>query len=456
MERIIRSEGYTETEALLAKLCDKVFLKAWCYPNPYNHKSDEICDLLAIFGQHIFIFFDREKAFQKGRRRDLNVRWKRWKRTAIDAQVKTAIGAERYLKRGGKVYLDSTLSQELPIPLDLEQAEFHKIVVAHGADQACLACSKRNLRGSLAISYMDGRVEDLERPFLVDINRKDKVHLLDTVTLPILLRELDTVYDISQYLRAKENAMERLNMLVYCGEEDLLAHYFQNFDEESKTHFIGSLDEKFDSVMIEEGHWDEFYKSEVFKAREEANRISYFWDELLQKTCSNALVGTLEGNGNVFTGDSAINEMAMEPRFHRRALSYRMIKAIEDFPEEAAGFFRNLSIMPSFFPKKSYVFLQLKGENNPNEDEYRQKRAKLLEIACGTLKNKIPELDTIVGIAIDSPKHSRFSTEDFLLLRCGQWSNDLERYYLEQNKPFGFLSTNSLKISRGTVKEFPD
>ena len=454
--QIEKSKGFTSSEALLSTLCDKVFLKAWCYANPFNQNADEICDLLAIFENHVYIFFDRNKEFQKGRRRDLQIRWQRWKRSAIDAQIKTAIGAERYLKRGGKIYLDTKQSQELPVTFDPQKAVYHKIIVAHGAAKACKANSRKNLRGSLAVSYSDSVSENLERPFFVNLSKKDKIHVLDTITLPIVLQEFDTVFDLSEYLNEKEQVIEKLSLLVYCGEEDLIAHYFQNFDEERSRHFIGAGVEKYASILVQEGFWDDFYNSNVYSRRREANKVSYVWDDLLQKTCSNALMGVLKGNGSVFSGPSAILEMAMEPRFHRRALSLHILKAINDFPDEVDGFFRNLSIMPSFYPRKSYVFLQLKGAVDSDIEEYRTKRTKMLEIACGTLKNKQPELDTIIGIAIDSPKHSKFTAEDFLLLRCSSWSNDDKDYYHELNKGFKFLSTDSIKVSRRNINEFPE
>ena len=50
-------------------------------------------------------------------------------------------------------------------------------------------------------------------------------------TSPSSLGELDTIFDLSSYLDAKLEAIRRYDGLMYCGEEDLLAHYFLNFDE---------------------------------------------------------------------------------------------------------------------------------------------------------------------------------------------------------------------------------
>src|SRR3546814_10736179 len=76
------------------------------------------------------------------------------------------------------------------------------------------------------------------------------------------------------------------------------------------------------------------------------DEVSYFWDELIQRTCQNALDGTLGGNSNLLRGQSAIVEMVREPRFARRALSSKMRDNIINFPD-TSGFTRHVSLMPS-------------------------------------------------------------------------------------------------------------
>jgi hypothetical protein len=54
--KIFKSKGVTPTERLLADLCEKSFLKLWSYPNPIKDDKKELCDLLAVFENHLFIF----------------------------------------------------------------------------------------------------------------------------------------------------------------------------------------------------------------------------------------------------------------------------------------------------------------------------------------------------------------------------------------------------------------
>jgi hypothetical protein len=79
--------------------------------------------------------------------------------------------------------------------------------------------------------------------------------------------------------------------------------------------------------------------------------------------------------------------MAKEPRFVRRALSERMVKAMREFPESPAKLVRKLTYMESFHPGKAYVFLQLKvADKGDYETEYRPMKQAMLEIACAAAK----------------------------------------------------------------------
>src|SRR6266702_6335503 len=112
--------------------------------------------------------------------------------------------------------------------------------------------------------------------------------------------------------------------------------------------------------MIGEGEWHDFAQTDLYKNTRKEDRISYFWDELIQRTCQNALDGTLGGNSDLLRGQSAIFEMVKEPRFVRRALSDKMKRAIESFPDHSSQFTRQVTFLPSHAPDVGYVFFQLR------------------------------------------------------------------------------------------------
>jgi hypothetical protein len=451
---INKSEGTTPTERLLADLCERSFLKLWSYPNPLKDDRDELCDLIVVFDNHVFIFFDRHNLAFSKESEDPILNWNRWKRKVIDDQTRTAHGAERYIRSGRKIFLNKELTVPFPLDIDRDKLKVHKIVIAHGAKDACKNFSSDNIYGSLGIVY--GKIgDDLPVPFIIHIDRENPVHVFDTHNLPIIFSELDTFYDFSSYLDAKLAAIEKYEGLTYCGEEDLLAHYFHNIDG-SKKHYIGTQDETFNLVMIGEGEWKDFADSQIYKNRKAANEVSYLWDQIIQRTCQNTLKGTLLGNSSPLKGRSAIQVMAKEPRFHRRALSERIIHSIRNFPDSQQRITRNLSFMTSFFEGTGYVFLQLKVDGITDYDnDYRPKRQAILEIACGAAKNKFDQLKTIVGIAIDAPKYSKKNSEDFILMDCSHWPPDLKEHYEKANEGLYFFKS-AQNINLDTIKEFPD
>lgn len=449
-----KSTGVTATERMLADFCERSFLKLWSYPNPYKDDGHELCDLLAVFGNDVFIFFDREAALPDDPEKDPLVLWNRWKRNVIDRQVKTAHGAERYIRSGRPIFLDGKRAQPFPFEFDREIVTVHKIIVAHGAKEACERASPENVYGSLAITYSESDCEPTA-PFHIEINKLCPVHILDSHNMPIVLSELDTVSDFASYLREKVRAISALDYLSYCGEEDLLAHYLLNYDDTTKRHVIGSTKQEVTGVMIGEGEWREFYQSELYKNTKKEDRISYFWDELIQRTCQNSLDGTLGGNSDILRGQSAIYEMVKEPRFMRRGLADKMLTAVQRFPD-TGSFTRQVTLLPSFEINVAYVLLQLRvPEPLRSAPDFREKRQAILEIACGASKNKFSYLVKVIGIGIEAPKFAGGSSaEDFILMPCERWSAEQQNHYAELNKNWNFFETPNLKQHKDRVTQF--
>jgi SEC-C motif len=183
------------------------------------------------------------------------------------------------------------------------------------------------------------------------------------------------------------------------------------------------------------------------------------WDDLLQRTAQNALDGTLLGNSDFYNSQSAIFEMAKEPRFARRALAERIINAIRNFPYDQEGVVRSVSFMPSFYQDKAYIFLQLRWPESTAGDYdtvYRPRRRGALEIACGVARNKFPHLKKVIGIAIDAPRDKPINSEDFILMDGDEWPDERRRTYEEANKDLKFFETNTLQKGIIHVKNFPD
>lgn len=457
-EKIERNFGLTPTEKFLSEICDKTFLKLWVYPNTFYKKGKEFCDVLVVFEENVFIFSVKEITFNL--EKDTGVAWQRWKRKAIDDSIKQINGAVSWIaKCPDKIFLDPNCEKLIPIKIP-DNPIIHRIIVAYGAEEACKSASESNLNGSLGISYSDAPsiFEGDVFNFTLSLPKLPVYHVFDSFNLNIILEELDTIFDLTRYFEAKEAAITKYDLVTYCGEEDLLAHYFFNFDDVRKRHFIGTIDNDVNCISIGEGEWDGFKNHKSYKLRKEANAKTNLWDQIIQRSCQNALDGTLMG-ASPFSLPNAIIEMAKEPRFIRRENSIAMINSINKFPNFNGKPGRLLSSYPSIDKNKRYVFLQL----TPPDDEidyeniYRPSRQAMLEIACGVLKNKNKNLKTIVGIAIDAPKYNpKSNSDDLLLMNCEEWSKPQEEQYKEENKEFRFFESPQKESSWVRTQDFPD
>jgi hypothetical protein len=167
--QISKSPGQTPTEESLSQLCDRTFLKLWSYANPVKSDGKELCDLIAIFEHHVFVFFARESRLFDTSTKDIHLIWDRWKRTVIDEQINTVNGAAKYILRcPDAIYLDKKCTQR-PVRIPACDITIHKIIVAHGAAEACQNFSSDNVSGSLGISYSDDHI------MLIRLTPKDTI-----------------------------------------------------------------------------------------------------------------------------------------------------------------------------------------------------------------------------------------------------------------------------------------
>ena len=81
------------------------------------------------------------------------------------------------LNNRDKIFLDVNRTIRLPIEIPVGELRFHKLIVAHGAKEACKQFSADNVYGSLGITY-ELSPSDSSHPFIVSLDKSDPVHLL--------------------------------------------------------------------------------------------------------------------------------------------------------------------------------------------------------------------------------------------------------------------------------------
>jgi hypothetical protein len=457
---IHRRDGTTTAERYLKRLCDHSFLSLWSYAGVYRDQFDsptakigkEVCDLLVVFENHIIIFSDKDCVYPDGEDEELN--WRRWYKRAVLKSAEQIWGAERWIKSNPqRLFIDSGCTQPFPYPLpDMSSTIFHRIIVAHGASEKC-----RAIYGGSGSLMMDSTLigashTDRTRPFTIGQVDPDKgfVHVFDDTSLEIVMGTLDTITDFVQYLTKKEQFMTGGTAVLATGEVELLAYYLRDINAAGEHDFIIPPD--INGLFIEEGIWDEFIQSREYKAQQEADRVSYIWDGLIEQFNTHILGGTqyYTTPPGIEYSERNIRFLAREPRTRRRFLAQSLVDLIEKTPSTMR---QARVIEPSRLGDPYFVFLILPHPDKIPEEIYRERRRELLEAYITCTKALYPQALDIVGIATENDLEAEHRSEDALYLDARGWTEeqlaDARRYQQET----GFL-TNITKFA-GKEREYP-
>ena len=157
------------------------------------------------------------------------------------------------------------------------------------------------------------------------------VHVVDDFTLDIVLGELDTMLDFTDYL-ARKAAFIRSGLLrTAVGEQDLLAHYAIRVNDEGEHDFEAGPGGS--TVDLRAGEYQRFARDPRYLARREANRPSHVWDRLIEKFTSHMIDGTnelLDGfEYELRRNEVGVRYMALERRVARRMLGAGVADARE-------------------------------------------------------------------------------------------------------------------------------
>lgn len=201
-EKAAEAQGTTASERALTRLARKAFLSLWSYPNVYSDegrsqgKGDgkELVDLLVVFGNDVLLFSDKHCAFQTDI--DVKVAWPRWYRRAIEKSARQLAGAESFLRRfPQRVFVDKACQTPLPVALpDPSVARYFLIAVTRGSHEAAARFFGGGSSGSVMLNSMLEGDAHHGTPFQIGFPLKNRrfVHVLDEMTVDVLLEELDT------------------------------------------------------------------------------------------------------------------------------------------------------------------------------------------------------------------------------------------------------------------------
>ena len=476
-----RSSGTTAGERSLVALVEGTFLSAWSYANLWRDQraqnkatSDgkEVADVLVVFGNHVIIFSEKDITYREGG--DANVAWNRWYKAAVEHAADQAIGAERWIRQfPGRLFLDKQCTKPFPLPLpSADRMLVHRIVVSRGASAACRSHFGGGSGSLMIVPDLVGKAhllprqspagqEDnaspplLQEPFVVGYVDADRryVHVLDDVSLTILMQTLDTVQDFVDYLSAKERFINSGRLGWATGEEELVAHYLKHTDE-SGVHCF-AVPPQVDGIFLAEGGWDEFQKHPQRLAQIDANKKSYLWDELIERFAYHALDDSQHystGRG-VAEAEISMRFLARECRTRRRMLAAAVLGLVERARRRQKDWEVRV-VEPSRAGDPYYVFVAARNLRTTSYEEYRERRRALVEMYTKVLKIKRPEAEDIVGIAFGTGAGPIADTsEDLLYLDCREWTPEQQNDAEEIHRKTGILG--DVKRIAGTFNEYP-
>lgn len=452
-QKIAKSQGQNKSEEYLAKLCDKTFLSLWSYPNLYRAKGKELADLLVVFGNHILIFSDKTCEYPITDNIELN--WARWFRRAVAKSAKQLWRAEQWIKQHpDKVFLDKECSQAFPFDIDTTKARIHLILVARGVAGACKEFFGSG-SGSLMIRNDIRGANAHSAPFVIgDIDpAKTFVHVLDDTTLDIVMGALNTVSDLTSYLGKKEILLRSGKNIFSTGEEDLLPYYMTKMKGEEHDF---DFPEDSDGIAILEGEWERFCENPQRKAQLEEDKISYFWDALIEQFNTHALGGTqyMVSAGGIKDSEKVMRFFASESRFKRRLLAKAILGLIEKTPENICG--RRFSI-PLDEVGPYYVFVAFPRKKEHSEKEYRAFRGEYLKACCMVVRSVYPRAHDIIGFATEAGKSLEGRSEDAMYFDGRHWNDEMHREAKELQEKLGILmEPNYYKVHDVEFPDVPD
>ncbi len=471
---MVKAAGTTGSERYLAKLAEKSFLNLWSYPNLFRDQKQsgsgdgkELCDLLVVCGRHIVIFSEKTIAWPSG---ELEIAWSRWVKTAVRHAAKQAKGAERWITEyPDRIFLDKDCTA--PFPIDFPPPEdrlIHRVVVAKGAAQAC----KKHLpdsSGSLIIkpaikadAHWLGKPGEIE-PFAIgDLDPSGSfVHVIDDVVLDIVMGELDTVRDFTDYLEKKAAFIRSGRLLEARGEENLLAYYAIRINDDGDHDFVP--DDEPGQIEIDRSRYKRFVGDPQYIAKKRADEISYLWDTLIEAFTTHMLDGTsitLAGHDfDLRKNELGVRYMALQRRFARRGRG-EAVKGAFEIGKTKELFFRAM-VSPAEAKENETAFFILTFkyldwmEQKGGYEQYRLKRSECSRVYAKGLLERYPHLERVIGISCEPPGQDHGSSQDLVYAEQAEWTDEDRRAIKRDCKVYGVLQ-DQLKEIPWTGQEYPD
>ncbi len=370
-------------EEIVQDLALKTFFTDWCYLNPILPNSRELCDLLVVFDEVAIIWQVKDlKLDRQGK----------YKRSEVEKNLRQLSGARRQLF-------------ELKTPIELENPRRGKELF-----------NPREVKEIYLISVLLGEGEKFFSS-LEDI-KNYTVHVFTRDFIQIILNELDTISDFTDYLQKKEELFKKdRRLFILGGEEELLAFYIMNNRSFERL-------KKADLIFTEEGSWKHLQNKPEYKAKKKQDKISYVWDSIINRA------HMTDSGAEKLEYEKVARELARPNRFQRRCLSKVYFDAhIQAHNDDTQDSFRRIL----FGDGVTYCFL---FQDDP---EPREQRKAMLAAICWIARGKYQQNKKVIGVATEK-KIKPMCSYDFCLFDLPEWTEEYQRNMENLQKETGIFT----------------
>lgn len=385
LRKIDKNIGFNASEGKLINLADNAFLGLWSYANIHsdegyskNKTGKEVCDLLVVFGDDVIIFSDKSIKFNEDK--DISIAWKRWFRGSVIDSSRQLYGAEKFIKENPhRLYIDKNCTVKFPVEIK-KPSRFHLISVVDniaGPAKKYFDSISKGSSGTLINTFIYDAKECLNNFFCVGDLYPDKafIHVLDEISLTLLLTELITATDFIGYLTAKEKAVREQRLALCHGEEEILASYLQG----NKKIVPDEILKEKTLVFIPEGEWAHYTKSFQYQHATSMKKGSVFWDSLIENCSKSILAANVGyfGDQPFSMHEAAVREVAKESRSSRCYLSKCFKEKLDSVPSHITS--SRLVESPDELGK-FYLLLLVPHKDEIDYLTYRERRVALINM----------------------------------------------------------------------------
>ncbi len=391
-------------EQVLSDLAEKTFLADWCFLNPQLPNGKELCDLLVVFKNIAIIW--QVKDLKLDNNGNVNSR-------EVHKNLKQLSGARRQLF-------------DIKTPIELYNPRRKREVF-----------DPSSINEVHLISALMGEERDAMN--MVETIKNHFAHIFTKSLLPVLLEELDTIRDFCQFLAARE-AVVRDNRVgeIYGGEQDLLAYYLIH------DRSFGSTNEV---INISKGLWGQFRNSSAYQRKKEADEISYYWDEII-----NRVHECLDNPPYPESYERVARMMAWPNRLYRRMLGASFADAhafADSIPPimKKDMVHRRVTVTP-FGVTYCFLFHDI----SPYDDSLRNTRFLMLQALCHVVRGVFQRNTVVIGVGTEMTIEEE-CTFDFIGLEIPVWTSEDEKRLKSYQNTYNFLSDVQIFVQQ--AEEYP-